>query len=87
MNEERNFIEIVGDDGTSKKMELIDVIGSKRDDKEYLILTPDEEIGEEVNIVMAFVYEEDGKDYIEVLKDQEEIDYVYSLLDEAVGEE
>lgn len=84
---DKDIIEIIGDDGQKTDMELITVVKSKKDDKEYLVLTQDEEIGEEVNIVMAYAYEEDGKDYIEVLKDQEEIDYVYSLLDELVGEE
>lgn len=87
MNEEREFIDIIGNDGTTQKMELIGSVNSKKDDKEYLILTQDENIGDEVNIVMAYVYEEDGIDYIEVVKDQEEIDYVYSLLDELAGEE
>ena len=84
---DKDIIEIIGDDGQKMDMELITVVKSKKDDKEYLVLTQDEEIGEEVNIVMAYAYEEDGKDYIEVLKEQEEIDYVYSLLDELVGEE
>ena len=86
MNEEREFIDVIGDDGTKQEMELIGVVNSKRDDKEYLILTQDEEIGEEVNIVIAYAYEEDGMDYIDVVKEQEEIDYVYSLLDELAGE-
>ena len=86
MNEEREFIDIIGDDGTKQEMELIGVVNSERDDKEYLILTQDEEIGEEVNIVIAYAYEEDGMDYIDVVKEQEEIDYVYSLLDELAGE-
>lgn len=87
MNEEREFIDIIGADGTTQKMELIAIVESKKDEKEYLILTQDENIGEDVNIVMAYVYEEDGIDYIEVVKEQEEIDYVYSLLDEMAGEE
>lgn len=86
MNEEREFIELFGEDGTTQKMELIGVVKSKKEDKEYLILTQDEMIGDEVNIVMAYVYEENGMDYIEVLKEQEEINYVYSLLDELEGE-
>jgi hypothetical protein len=85
--EEREFIDIVGADGTTQKMELIAIVESKKDEKEYLILTQDENIGDDVNIVMAYVYEEDGIDYIEVVKEQEEIDYVYSLLDEMAGEE
>ena len=87
MNEEREFIDIVGADGTTQKMELIAIVESKKDEKEYLILTQDENIGDDVNIVMAYVYEEEGIDYIEVVKEQEEIDYVYSLLDEMAGEE
>jgi len=85
--EEREFIDIVGADGTTQKMELIAIVESKKDEKEYLILTQDENIGDDVNIVMAYVYEEEGIDYIEVVKEQEEIDYVYSLLDEMAGEE
>ena len=85
--EERALIDIVGADGTTQKMELIAIVESKKDEKEYLILTQDENIGDDVNIVMAYVYEEDGIDYIEVVKEQEEIDYVYSLLDEMAGEE
>lgn len=86
MSEEREFIELFGEDGTTQKMELIGVVKSKKEDKEYLILTQDEMIDDEVNIVMAYVYEENGMDYVEVLKDQEEINYVYSLLDEIEGE-
>ena len=86
MNEEREFIELFGEDGTTQKMELIGVVKSKKEDKEYLILTQDEMIDDEVNIVMAYVYEENGMDYVEVLNDQEEINYVYSLLDEIEGE-
>lgn len=83
MNEEaRNFIEIVNADGSVDKVELIGTINSKRDNKVYAILTDDEEIGEEVNVTFGYIYEEDGKEYIDYLKDKEEIDYVNSLLDE-----
>ena len=83
MNEERReFIEIVNDDGSIDTVELIGTINSKRDNKVYAIFTEDEIIGEDVNVTFGYIYEEDGKEYIDYLTDKEEIDYVNSLLDE-----
>ena len=82
MNEEREFVEIVNADGTVDKVEFIGTINSKRDNKVYALLTADEVIGDEVNVTFGCIYEEDGKEYIDYLTDQEEIDYVNSLLDE-----
>jgi len=80
--EEREFVEIVNADGSIDKVEFIGVVESKRDDKIYAILTDDKEIGEEINVTFGLIYEEDGKEYIDYLTDDEEIDYVNSLLDE-----
>lgn len=82
MIEDREFVEIVNDDGTIEKVEFIGTINSKRDDNVYVLLTADEVIGDEVNVVFGRIYEEDGKEYIDYLKDEEEINYVNSLLDE-----
>ena len=82
MNEERNFVEIVNADGSIDTVEFIGTIQSKRDDKLYALLTEDEVIGEEVNVIFGRIYEEDGNEYIDYLTDKEEIDYVNSLLDE-----
>lgn len=83
MKEEgREFIEIVNADGSIDTVELVGTINSKRDDKVYAILTEDEVIGEDVNVIFGYIYEEDGKEYIDYLTDKEEIDYVNSLLDE-----
>ena len=82
MKEERNFIEIEGADGSVDVVEFIGTINSKRDDKVYALLTDDEVIGEDVNVTFGYIYEENGKEYIDYLKDKEEIDYVNSLLDE-----
>lgn len=83
MKEEgRKFIEIVNADGSIDTIELIGTINSKRDNKVYAILTEDEVIGEDVNVIFGYIYEEDGKEYIDYLTDSEEIDYVNSLLDE-----
>lgn len=82
MNDEREFIEIINADGSIDKVEFIGTINSKRDNKIYALLTDDEVIGEEVNVIFGRVYEEDGKEYIDYLNDKEEIDYVNSLLDE-----
>ena len=82
MTEEREFVEIVNDDGSIDRVEFIGTIDSKRDDKVYALLTDDEVIGEEVNVTFGCIYEENGKQYIDYLTDKEEIDYVNSLLDE-----
>lgn len=80
MNEERNFIEVENVLGQVDKVELIGKIKSERDDKVYAILTTDETIGEEVNIHIGTYYSENGKDFIEIVEDEEEINYVMSLM-------
>lgn len=82
INEEREFIEIENADGSVDVVELIGTIESKRDDKEYAILTEDEVLGDEVNVTFGYIYEEDGKEFIDYLTDKEEIEYVNSLLNE-----
>ena len=82
MNEEREFVEIVNADGSIDTVEFIGTINSKRDDKVYALLTDDDVIGDEVNVTFGRIYKEDGIEYIDYLTDDEEIDYVNSLLDE-----
>lgn len=82
MNDSREFIEIVNSDGSVDTVEFIGTINSKRDNKVYALLTEDEVIGDDVNVIFGRIYEEDGKEYIDYLTDKEEIDYVNSLLDE-----
>ncbi len=82
MKDKREFIEIVNADGFVDVVEFIGTINSKRDNKVYALLTDDEVIGEDVNVTFGYIYEEDGKEYINYLTDKEEIDYVNSLLDE-----
>ncbi len=82
INEEREFIEIENADGSVDVVELIGTIESKRDDKVYAILTEDEVLGDEVNVTFGYIYEEDGKEFIDYLTDKEEIEYVNSLLNE-----
>ena len=82
INEEREFIEIENADGSVDGVELISTIESKRDDKVYAILTEDEVLGDEVNVTFGYIYEEDGKEFIDYLTDKEEIEYVNSLLNE-----
>lgn len=82
INEEREFIEIENVDGTVDVVELVGTIESKRDDKVYAILTEDEVIGDEVSVTFGYIYEENGKEFIDYLTDKEEIEYVNSLLNE-----
>lgn len=82
INEEREFIEIENADGSVDVVELIGTIESKREDKVYAILTEDEVLGDEVSVTFGYIYEEDGKEFIDYLTDEEEIEYVNSLLNE-----
>lgn len=83
---ERQFIEVENLNGEIEKVEIFAQVKSKRDDKVYVLLTPDEEIKEEVNMAIGYVYEESGKYNLQLVEDEEELSYVYSLLNEALKE-
>lgn len=83
---ERQFIEVENLNGEIEKVEIFAQVKSKRDDKVYVLLTPDEEIKEEVNMAIGYVYEENGKYNLQLVEDEEELSYVYSLLNEALKE-
>lgn len=80
MQDERQFIEIENFNGKIEKVEIFTEIKSGRDDKTYVLLTPDVQIGEVVNVAIGYIYEKDGKMNLEIVENQEEINYVYSLL-------
>ena len=87
MDVKREFIEIENLKGETQKVEVFAEIKSKRDDKVYVLLTPDETIGDEVNISIGHIHDEDGKIILELVESEEEIKYVSSLLDEVLAEE
>ena len=82
MEDEREYIEIENSDGKLEQIEVIAQIKSKRDNKVYLILTPDKEIGETINVSIGYIYENDDSKTIEFVKNEEEIKYINSLLNE-----
>lgn len=86
MQEERQFIEVENLNGEIEKIEVFAKIKSEKDDKVYVLLTPDETIEEEVNIAVGYIYEENGKINLELVENQEELNYVYSLINSALME-
>lgn len=83
---DRLFVELINLNGEKQKIEIFGQIKSKRDDKLYVLLTPDETIGEEVNISIGYIYEENNKMNLELVESEEEINYVYSLINAALSE-
>lgn len=83
---ERQFIEVENINGEIEKVEIFDEIKSKRDDKLYILFTSDEEIKEDVGMTVGYVYEENGKMNLELVEDIEELNYVYSLVNETLME-
>lgn len=83
---ERQFIEVENINGEIEKVEIFAEIKSKRDDKLYVLFTSDEEIKEEVGMTVGYVYEENGKMNLELVEDIEELNYVYSLVNETLME-
>lgn len=88
MNEEieRQFIEVENINGEIEKVEIFAEIKSKRDDKLYVLLTSDEEIKDEVGMSVGHIYEENGKMNLELIENDEELNYVYSLVNETLME-
>ena len=86
MQEERKFVEIENLNGEIEKVEIFAEINSERDNKVYVLLTPDEAIEEEVNMAIGYIYEENGKMNLELVENEEELNYVYSLINRALRE-
>lgn len=82
--EEREFIAIEDADGDIVEAELICELESKKEDKTYVILTTDEEIEDEVNIIVGYWNYNGEEQTFELVTDEEEIDYVHSLMDEDI---
>ena len=84
---EQQYVEIVGEDGTTEKCEIYDVIDFE--DKTYALLLPlsEDEDGEEAEvIVMEYVEESENDGYFQNIEDEAEFqrvcDYIESLEDE-----
>lgn len=79
-SEERTIVKVKDDNGEIEEIEIITQISSTRDDKEYIIYTADKQIEDEVNINIGII--KDG--FLEVIEDNDEIDYVMSLIGSVV---
>ena len=86
-NLEQQYVEIVGEDGTTEKCEIYDVIDFE--DKTYALLLPiseDENDDEAEVIVMEYVEEGENDGYFQNIEDEAEFQrvcaYIESLEDE-----
>lgn len=86
-NLEQQYVEIVGEDGTTEKCEIYDVIDFE--DKTYALLLPisdDENDDEAEVIVMEYVEEGEDDGYFQNIEDEAEFQrvcaYIESLEDE-----
>ncbi len=84
---EQQYVEIVGEDGTTEKCEIYDVIDFE--DKTYALLLPlsEDENGEEAEvIVMEYIEESEDDGYFQNIEDEAEFQrvcaYIESLEDE-----
>ena len=84
---EQQYVEIVGEDGTTEKCEIYDVIDFE--DKTYALLLPlsEDENGEEAEvIVMESIEESEDDGYFQNIEDEAEFQrvcaYIESLEDE-----
>ena len=84
---EQQYVEIVGEDGTTEKCEIYDVIDFE--DKTYALLLPlsEDENGEEAEvIVMEYIKEREDDGYFQNIEDEAEFQrvcaYIESLEDE-----
>ena len=84
---EQQYVEIVGEDGTTEKCEIYDVIDFEG--KTYALLLPlsEDEDGEEAEvIVMEYVEESEDDGYLQNIEDEAEFQrvcaYIESLEDE-----
>ena len=83
---ERNFIEVENLNGEKETVEIIGEIKSERDDKLYALVTPDKTLGDEISIVVVQVIEKEDNINLEFVENQEELNYVYSLINKKLNE-
>ena len=50
---DREFIEVINQNNEKEKIEIFAQVKSEKNNKLYVLLTPDEEINDEVNIAIA----------------------------------
>lgn len=83
---DRKFIEVINQNNEKEKIEIFAQVKSEKDNKLYVLLTPDEEINNEVNIAIATLEEKENKFYMNLVENQEELNYVYDLIIKSLKE-
>ncbi len=84
--EEREMISVYSDNEEVAKIEIIAQIPSKMDEKKYVIYTLDEQINDTVNINVGIIEEYNGKHYLKTVENDDEIDYVMTLMQDIIKE-
>ncbi len=83
---DREFIEVINQNNEKEKIEIFAQVKSEKNNKLYVLLTPDEEINDEVNIAIATLEEKENEFYMNLVEDQEELNYVYDLIIKSLKE-
>ena len=83
---DRKFIEVINQNNEKEKIEIFAQVKSEKNNKLYVLLTPDEEINDEVNIAIATLEEKENEFYMNLVEDQEELNYVYDLIIKSLKE-
>lgn len=86
MQEEREFIELENENGEIQKIEIFGEVKSERDNKVYVLFTTDEELKDEVNMTVGYIYEENDRMNLEIVENDEELNYVFDLINKVLEE-
>lgn len=77
-----NMITLLDEDGNEVECEVIDMF--EYDEKEYIVLLPDDE---DDPYILRVDKDEDGKDVFAVIEDDDEFEKVADAYDELVGDD
>jgi len=85
LNEEQQYVEVLWEDGSVVKCEIYDVI--EFEEKTYALLIPQDEEGEDTEvIIMEYVEEDEDNGYFQSIEDEDEFnrvcEYVQAMEDE-----
>jgi len=86
MKKEKEFIELENENGEIQKIEIFGEVKSERDNKVYVLFTTDEELKDEVNMTVGYIYEENDRMNLEIVENDEELNYVFDLINKALEE-
>ena len=85
MNEEFNLVTVIDDDGTEHEFEELDRIETE-DGKKYIALIPADDEEDEGELIILRVIEDNGKNMLEPIEDEEELDEIFEAFQERLTE-